>query len=74
MGRPPPRVSELESGDSDPRISTVLAAATALGMELVVVPAIKARELRRLASSPPGRAMPPTVLEELLVPDGDEDG
>jgi len=74
MGRPPPRVSELESGEGDPRISTVLAAVSALGMDLVVVPAAKARELRRVVSSTQAGTKPMTVLEEISVPDDENNG
>ena len=74
MGRPPPRVSELEGGRRDPRISTVLAAVSALGMDLVVVSAAKARQLRRVSGETPGRAGPMTVLEELSVADEGDDG
>ena len=73
IGRPPPRVSELESGEGDPRISTVIAVASALGMELMVVPAARVRELRRLIGRSPVETKPETVFEELAIPDEDED-
>ena len=72
IGRPPPRVSELESGEGDPRISTVIAAASALGMELIAVSTAKARELRRLVGNSRTKTKPMTVFEEISVPDEDE--
>lgn len=75
IGRPPPRISELESGASDPRISTVVAVASALGLDVVAIPVAEARALRRSADkAQQGRlAQPTTVLEELAVTDTDAD-
>jgi len=74
MGRPQPRISELENARGDPRISTVLAAAAALGLELLAVPARLAPKVRHLLA---GGAAPPakvtTVFEELYVPDPEDE-
>lgn len=75
MGRPQPRISELEKARGDPRISTVLAAAAALGLELMAVPARLAPKVRYLLA---GGAKPPaaqvtTVFEELYVPDPEDE-
>ncbi|HSW20176.1 MAG TPA: helix-turn-helix transcriptional regulator [Ramlibacter sp.] len=75
-------VSRVEAGD-DPRLSTVLELARALGMELMLVPkALRPaaedflRSGGRLLGQPPGAGAPKSVVDLLAVgekPDGSGD-
>ena len=68
-------ISGIENGTYDPRASTLIALAAALGCELMLVPKEKVAELRR-SVDPSGRAATPaSILDEVFVPEpGDDDG
>jgi XRE family transcriptional regulator, fatty acid utilization regulator len=68
-------ISGIENGTYDPRASTLIAIAAALGCELILVPKEKVAELRR-SVDPSGRtATPASILDEVFVPEPeDEDG
>jgi transcriptional regulator with XRE-family HTH domain len=66
-------ISGIENGTYDPRTSTLIALAAALGCELMLVPKEKVAELRR-SVSPSGRATTPaSILDEVFVPEPEED-
>jgi transcriptional regulator with XRE-family HTH domain len=72
-GRTQSQISAVEKGIHDPRASTLAALASALGCEWILVPRERAREALRSAGLTGQPASPPTVLEEVFVPDP-EDG
>jgi transcriptional regulator with XRE-family HTH domain len=73
-GRTQSHISAIEKGVYDPRASTLLAIATALGCELILVPKERAGEARGMAGLS-GRAVPPsTLLEEVYVPEPEGGG
>ena len=66
-------VQKAESGNSDPRLSTLEVMARALGMELMLVPAALRAELQqfvqsggRLLGQRAGIEAPPSVVEEIV--------
>lgn len=66
-------LQKLEAGSSDPRLSSVLELARALGMELMLVPASLRPELEdfvraggKYLGQPAGLEAPPSVVDELL--------
>ena len=66
-------ISGIERGTYDPRTSTLIAIAAALGCELMLVPKEKIAELRQ-GSSPNGRATAPaSILDEVFVPEPEDD-
>jgi transcriptional regulator with XRE-family HTH domain len=73
-GRKQARISLVEGGRDDPRLSTLIALARALGSELVLVPREHIAEVRQIvnaSSKKPNRV--PTFFEEMYVPDPDEE-
>ena len=68
-GRMQSHISATEKGTYDPRASTLIALAAALGCEWVLVPKERAAETRRIAGLAAKPGAPQTVLEELYVPD-----
>src|SRR5690606_26543652 len=69
-------VQRLESGSLDPRLSTVLEMARAMGMELVLVPQSLHQEVHgfiqsggRLLGQPTGADAPASVVDLLTLPD-----
>lgn len=70
-GRAQTRISEIETAQQDPRLSTILAVADALDAELLLVPREKLGRVRQLIR-PDGavsRPSPPDIFDELFVPD-----
>jgi HTH-type transcriptional regulator/antitoxin HipB len=65
-------ISAIERGTHDPRASTLLAMAAALGCELILVPRETVSETRR-ASGLTGRAAAGSVLDEVFVPEPEAD-
>ena len=73
VGRDPARLSEIETGRANPSLDNLLDIADALAMELVFVPrerlpavhAAIAGDVHAEQSKPE----PPSVLDELLIPD-----
>jgi transcriptional regulator with XRE-family HTH domain len=66
-------VVRIESGETDPRLSTIEALARVLGMELVMVPKALRHELEafiqsggRALAQPAGADAPRSVVDELL--------
>jgi len=66
-------VQKAESGATDPRLSTLLVMARAMGMELMLVPAALRTDLEqfvqsggRIVGQPPGVGAPLSVVDELL--------
>ena len=70
-GRTQAHISAIESGAYDPRASTLIALAAALGCEWVLVPKERAAEALRSAGLT-GQS-PATVLDEVYVPDPEDD-
>lgn len=70
-GRTQAHVSAIENGTFDTRASTLVALAAALGCEWVLVPKERAAEAMRSAGL--GGRAPATVLEEVFVPDPEDD-
>ena len=68
-------ISVIERGAFDFRASTLIAIAAALGCEVLLVPKERAAEALRSAGVTGRSASPPTVLEEVYIPDPEpEDG
>jgi transcriptional regulator with XRE-family HTH domain len=68
-------ISVIERGTFDFRASTLTAIAAALGCEVLLVPKERAAEVIRSAGLTGRSASPPTVLEEVYIPDPEvEDG
>lgn len=70
-------VQRTEAGKIDPRLSTLLVLARALGMDLMLVPTALRPELLEFARSggrflgqPAGVGAPPSLVDELLPPQG----
>lgn len=68
-------VQRIEAGTIDPRASTLLVLARALGLELLVVPAALrptiedfVRSGGRVLGQPPGLAAPPSIVDVLAAP------
>jgi transcriptional regulator with XRE-family HTH domain len=66
-------VQRTEAGKIDPRLSTLLVLARALGMDLMLVPKALRPELENFVQSggrflgqPPGVGAPPSLIDELL--------
>lgn len=66
-------VQKVESGATDPRLSTLQVMARALGMELMLVPADIRPELEQFVQSggralaqPPGVEAPPSIIDDIL--------
>lgn len=66
-------VQKVESGATDPRISTLQVMARAMGMELMLVPTAIRRDLEQFVQSggrvlgqPPGVGAPASVVDDLL--------
>ena len=66
-------VNKIETGTVDPQLSTVLALARALGLELMLVPtemraALEAfvRSGGRVLGQPTGASAPPSVVDQVL--------
>lgn len=72
-GRRQSHISATEKGTYDPRASTLVALAAALGCEWVLVPKERAAEARRIAGLTGKPGTPPTVLEEIYVPEPEEE-
>ena len=73
-GRTQSHISAIEKGIHDPRASTLVALANALGCEWILVPRERAKDALRSAGVTGQGTSPRTVLEEVLVPDpGGED-
>ena len=66
-------ISAIEKGALDPKASTLLTMAGALGCELILVPKERASEALRLAGMPGKAVSPPTLLEEMFVPEPGEE-
>lgn len=66
-------ISAIEKGTYDPRASTLIALASALGAEWVLVPKERAAEMRRSAGLTGKSGFPPTVLEEVYVPEPEDE-
>lgn len=69
-------VQKVESGATDPRISTLQVMARAMGMELMLVPTAIRQDLEQFVQSggrvlgqPPGVGAPASVVDDLLKPD-----
>jgi len=75
VGLDQPRVSAVESCRGNPSVSSLLALANALGLELVAVPKERASRLRETFGVAPvdQAATPRSVLEDVLVPDPSDD-
>jgi transcriptional regulator with XRE-family HTH domain len=78
LGRVQSRVSEVEAGEADPRLSTAASMAEALGQQLVLVPKDRVKEVQQLlgrqAASVQTASAVPSVFDEVFVPDPpDED-
>jgi transcriptional regulator with XRE-family HTH domain len=78
MGRVQSRISEVEAGEADPRLSTAVFMAEALGQQLVLIPKDRIKEVQQLL----GRGAPSdqtgstvqSVFDEVFIPDPlDED-
>jgi transcriptional regulator with XRE-family HTH domain len=70
-------VSALERGSHDLRASTLVAFASALGCEWILVPKNRAQDALRSAGLTGQSVTPPTLLDEVYVPEPspeDEDG
>ena len=63
------RISAIESGTLDPRASTLVSLAAALGCEWVLVPKDRAREALRSAGLTRQPAAPTTLLDEIQIAD-----
>jgi predicted transcriptional regulator len=73
-GRVQARVSEFETADQDPRLSTVLAIVDALDAELVPVPREKLDQVRRAIGQPRDpRRVVTDVFDEVFVPSSMEE-
>ena len=66
-------VQKMESGASDPRLSTLIVLARALGMELMLVPSALRQDLEAFARSggrtlgqPAGVDAPASIIDDLL--------
>jgi predicted transcriptional regulator len=73
-GRKQARISLVEGGRDDPRLSTLIALARALGSELMLVPREHIAEVRQIvnaSSKKPDRVL--TFFEEMYVPDPEEE-
>ena len=70
-GRSPAHISVIEHGTFDFRASTLTAIAAALGCEVLLVPRERAAEALRSAGLTGRHTSPPTVLEEVYIPDPD---
>ncbi len=66
-------ISGIERGTHDPRASTLLVIAAALGCELILVPKEHAAEARLAAGLTDRSASPGSVLDEVFVPDPEAD-
>jgi len=73
-------VQRTEAGKIDPRLSTLLVLARALGMDLMLVPKSLRPDLEdfvrsggRLLGQAPGVGAPPSLVDELLQPDDPAD-
>ncbi|MCK6544838.1 helix-turn-helix transcriptional regulator [Myxococcota bacterium] len=64
-------ISLIENGRGDPQLSTLSTLATALGLELRLVP--RGRALADVAPKAHAIAPPISVLDEVRVPDPDDD-
>lgn len=69
-------VQRTEAGKIDPRLSTLLVLARALGMDLMLVPKSLRPDLEdfvrsggRFLGQPSGVGAPPSLIDELLQPD-----
>jgi DNA-binding XRE family transcriptional regulator len=69
-------VQRTEAGKIDPRLSTLLVLARALGMDLMLVPKALRADLEdfvrsggRFLGQPSGIGAPPSLVDELLQPD-----
>jgi transcriptional regulator with XRE-family HTH domain len=78
LGRVQSRISEVEAGEADPRLSTAAFMAEALGQQLVLIPKDRIKEVQQLlgrgaASVQTGGAVQ-SVFDEVFIPDPpDED-
>ncbi len=73
-GRKQARISLVEGGRDDPRLSTLFALAKALGSELMLVPREHAAEVRRIINPSSERHdKVPTFFEEIYIPDPEEE-
>lgn len=70
-GRTQAQISAIESNSHDPRASTLVAVAAALGCEWILVPKDRTREALRSAGLTGQPASPPSVLDEVFVPEPD---
>lgn len=66
-------VQKIESGSTDPRLSSLLAIAQSMGMDLILVPVAIRQELEqfiqsggRLLGQPPGVDAPLSIVDEIL--------
>jgi len=66
-------ISGIERGTHDPRTSTLITIAAALGCEVLLVPRERAAELRRGISLSGRAAVPSSILDEVFVPDPEDD-
>lgn len=69
-------VQRTEAGKIDPRVSTLLTLARAMGMDIMLVPKSLRPELEHFVQSggrflgqPAGIGAPPSLVDELLQPD-----
>ncbi len=61
------RVSEVESGTHDPRLSTVLAVVTAAGGELMAIPREYVAAVNEILSPAPLRQDPGSAFDDVFV-------
>jgi HTH-type transcriptional regulator/antitoxin HipB len=78
LGRVQSRISEVEAGEADPRLSTATFMAEALGQQLMVIPKERIKEVEQLlgreATAVQTASTVPSVFDEVFVPDPpDED-
>jgi len=68
-------LSAVERGSHDPRASTLIALAAALGCEWILVPKNRVQDARRSAGLTGQPSTPPTLLDEVYVqePDSEDD-
>ena len=72
-GRTQSHISAIEKGIHDPRASTLVALASALGSEWILVPKERAADALRSAGMTGQAVSPPTVLEEVFVPEPEDE-
>jgi len=72
-GRAQTHISAIERGSYDLRASTLMTIAAALGCEVMLVSKEQAAELRRGIGSSGQKVTPRTILDEVFVPEPEDD-